>query len=54
MNELLSIVMDVAGKKLQVKHIEGPEGVRGRNSDNTAILEKLGWQPTIALRDGVK
>jgi nucleoside-diphosphate-sugar epimerase len=39
---------------LPIKHIPGPEGVRGRNSDNTLILEKLGWQPTVSLRDGLR
>lgn len=37
-----------------MKHIPGPEGVRGRNSENTLIMDKLGWQPTISLRDGLK
>ena len=37
-----------------IKHIPGPEGVRGRNSDNELILEKLGWQPTVSLRDGLR
>jgi GDP-D-mannose 3',5'-epimerase len=39
---------------LPIKHIPGPEGVRGRNSDNTLILEKLGWAPTISLNDGLR
>ena len=39
---------------LPIKHIPGPEGVRGRNSDNELILEKLGWQPTICLEDGLR
>ena len=43
------------GKKdLPIRHIPGPEGVRGRNSDNALILEKLGWEPTIRLADGLK
>lgn len=41
-------------QKLPIKHIPGPEGVRGRNSDNTLILEKLGWQPTVSLADGLR
>lgn len=41
-------------QKLPIKHIPGPEGVRGRNSDNTLILEKLGWQPTVSLKDGLR
>ncbi len=39
---------------LPTKHIPGPEGVRGRNSDNKLILEKLGWEPTVTLRDGLR
>jgi hypothetical protein len=39
---------------LRIKHIPGPEGVRGRNSDNELILEKLGWQPTVRLADGLR
>jgi GDP-D-mannose 3',5'-epimerase len=54
MNEMMNIVMNVEGKKLPIKHIPGPEGVRGRNSDNELILEKLGWQPTVTLKDGLR
>lgn len=46
--------MDVDGKRMPIKHIPGPEGVRGRNSDSKAILEKIGWEPTVSLRDGLK
>lgn len=55
MNELADICIDIAGKKgkLTHKHIEGPEGVRGRNSDNTLLKEKLKWEPQISLRDGL-
>ena len=41
--------MEVAGKKLIKKHIPGPLGVKGRNSDNRLIYEKLGWKPTQHL-----
>jgi GDP-D-mannose 3',5'-epimerase len=41
-------------KKLTVNHIPGPEGVRGRNSDNTLIKEKLGWAPNIPLTVGLR
>lgn len=54
MNEMMWIVMDVSGKRLPIRHVPGPEGVRGRNSHNDQILEKLGWQPTITLRDGLR
>lgn len=53
-NHLAEMIMNIAGKKLSVKHISGPLGVRGRNSDNRLIEEKLGWKPTAPLVDGLK
>ncbi len=53
-NQLAKIVMKIAGKNLKIKHIEGPLGVRGRNSDNRAIKEKLGWAPSMPLEVGLK
>lgn len=53
-NELARIVIDIAGKKLAVNHIPGPLGVRGRNSDNRLIAEKLGWKPSRTLREGLE
>ncbi|MBJ13531.1 MAG: NAD-dependent dehydratase [Candidatus Marinimicrobia bacterium] len=53
-NQLAEIIMEVAGKKVELRHIPGPEGVRGRNSDNKLIKEKLGWEPTQPLRVGLK
>jgi GDP-D-mannose 3', 5'-epimerase len=53
-NQLAELVMDVAGKELSIHHIKGPLGVRGRNSDNKLILEKLGWRPNRTLREGVQ
>ncbi len=53
-NKLAETVMKIAGKKLKIKHIEGPLGVRGRNSDNKLIEEKLKWKPTAPLADGLK
>lgn len=47
------MVMEIGSKQLPIKHIPGPEGVRGRNSDNAMIREKLGWEPTITLKDGL-
>ena len=41
-------------KNLPIKHIPGPEGVRGRNSDNQMIKEKLGWAPSIPVAEGLK
>jgi GDP-D-mannose 3',5'-epimerase len=52
-NHLAEIIMGVAGKKVGIKHIPGPLGVRGRNSDNHLIREKLGWAPSKPLRDGL-
>jgi len=52
-NELAGIVMNIAGKRLAIEHVEGPEGVRGRNSDNTRLREVLGWEPSIGLEEGL-
>ncbi len=52
-NQLAEIVMDIAGVKLNIKHISGPTGVRGRNSDNKLIKEKLGWAPSQPLKEGI-
>jgi GDP-D-mannose 3',5'-epimerase len=53
-NQLAAIVMRTAGKKLSIRHIAGPLGVRGRNSDNRLIAEKLRWRPTRPLVEGVE
>lgn len=53
-NDLAQMAMDISGKKLKIKHIPGPLGVRGRNSDNKLIEEKLGWKPSMPLRDGME
>jgi len=52
-NQLAEIIMDVAGKRVRIKHVPGPLGVRGRNSDNHLIREKLGWEPKLPLRVGL-
>jgi len=52
-NGLAEMAMDIAGKKLAIRHIDGPTGVRGRNSDNGLIFEKLGWKPNRPLREGL-
>ncbi len=54
MNEMAEICLEIVGKKMPLKHVPGPEGVRGRNSDNTLIKKALGWAPSITLRDGLK
>lgn len=53
-NGLAELIMDIAGKKLEINHIPGPQGVRGRNSDNRLIAERLGWQPSEPLRKGLE
>lgn len=53
MNEMMEMIKAFDSKPLPIRHIPGPEGVRGRNSDNALILEKLGWEPTIRLNDGL-
>jgi len=52
-NQLAEMVMEIAGKRLRIRHVPGPLGVRGRNSDNRLIREKLGWAPSAPLRDGL-
>lgn len=53
-NQLAELTMRIAGKKLSIRHIDGPLGVRGRNSDNRLIHEKLGWKPSQPLYEGLK
>lgn len=53
-NSLAEMIMEIAGKHLTITHIPGPLGVRGRNSDNRLIMEKLGWEPTMKLREGLE
>ncbi|HZS25159.1 MAG TPA: NAD-dependent epimerase/dehydratase family protein [Gaiellaceae bacterium] len=54
-NGLVDIVEGIAGVKLERKHnLSAPQGVRGRNSDNTLIRRELGWEPSISLEDGLE
>jgi nucleoside-diphosphate-sugar epimerase len=53
-NTLAEIIMDIAGKNLSINHIPGPLGVRGRNSDNKLIAEKLNWAPSYSLKKGLE
>lgn len=54
-NQLVDLVEEIADIKLERKYnLNAPKGVNGRNSDNTRILELLGWEPSISLRDGMK
>lgn len=53
-NGLYDLVSDIAGKKFEKKHdLSKPQGVRGRNSDNTKLREVLGWEPKISLQEGL-
>lgn len=52
-NQMAHLIMDIAGKKVRIKHIDGPLGVRGRNSDNTLIRAELGWAPSESLKEGL-
>jgi nucleoside-diphosphate-sugar epimerase len=53
-NQLADLAISVSNKKISKIHIEGPEGVRGRNSDNKMIAEKLGWSPSMQLSSGIE
>lgn len=53
-NELVDIVSEIAGVKLEKRHVDGPIGVRGRNSDNSKLRSVLDWEPTISLEDGLR
>jgi GDP-D-mannose 3',5'-epimerase len=52
-NQLADMVAKIAGIRITKKHIDGPQGVRGRNSDNTLLRQVLGWEPQISLEDGL-
>ena len=53
-NQLAEMIMEIAGKKLNIRHTSGPLGVRGRNSDNRLIEKRLGWRPCQPLVEGLK
>lgn len=54
-NELARIIIDISSKSgMSIKHVSGPQGVRGRNSDNTRLREVLGWEPQITLEQGLQ
>ena len=50
---LAGLAMAAAGVKLKIEHVPGPQGVRGRNSDNTLLRQTLGWEPAISLEEGM-
>jgi nucleoside-diphosphate-sugar epimerase len=52
-NQLADLIAEVAGVEIVRKHIEGPQGVRGRNSDNSLLEKTLGWTPQVSLEEGL-
>ena len=52
-NDLAKMIIEISGKNVSIKNIKGPLGVRGRNSDNRLIEEKLNWRPAIPLSEGI-
>jgi GDP-D-mannose 3', 5'-epimerase len=52
-NQLADMIAEIAGISIVKKHVPGPQGVRGRNSDNTRLREVLGWEPEISLEEGL-
>jgi nucleoside-diphosphate-sugar epimerase len=53
-NELADLISRIAGYPVEKLHVPGPQGVRGRNSDNTRLREVLGWEPRIPLEEGLQ
>jgi nucleoside-diphosphate-sugar epimerase len=52
-NNLAKMIAEISGKQISTMHVRGPQGVRGRNSDNTLIKKTLHWAPASKLRDGI-
>jgi nucleoside-diphosphate-sugar epimerase len=52
-NQLADMVADIAKFPVRKTHVAGPQGVRGRNSDNTRLRLVLGWEPQVSLEDGL-
>jgi nucleoside-diphosphate-sugar epimerase len=53
-NQLARIIIDISGKPgIGIEHVDGPQGVRGRNSDNTRLREVIGWEPRVSLEEGL-
>jgi GDP-D-mannose 3', 5'-epimerase len=53
-NELAHLIARIAGFEISIKHVDGPQGVRGRNSDNTRLRETLNWEPQLTLESGLQ
>ena len=54
MNDFAKVAMSFEHKALPIRHIPGPEGVRGRNSDNSLVREKIGWEPSTPISEGLR
>ena len=52
-DELAHLVIEISDKALGIVHVDGPQGVRGRNSDNATLRAVLAWEPTVSLEDGM-
>jgi nucleoside-diphosphate-sugar epimerase len=53
-DELAHIILELSGKRgVRIRHVPGPQGVRGRNSDNSKLVATLGWQPQTTLQEGL-
>jgi GDP-D-mannose 3',5'-epimerase len=53
-NNLARMCMEFKGEEIEIRHVDGPVGMRDRNSDNTLVNEKLGWRPTAPLKNGME
>jgi GDP-D-mannose 3', 5'-epimerase len=54
-NQLAELIIEVSGKDgITLQHVDGPQGVRGRNADNSRLRQVLGWEPATPLRDGLR
>lgn len=53
-NELAEIIIRISGKSLEIRHVDGPQGVRGRNSDNSLLRQVLQWEPAVSLEQGLR
>ena len=53
-NELADLIAGIVGVRIRKQHVEGPQGVRGRNSDNSRLRQVLGWEPAMSLEEGLR
>ena len=53
-SKLVDIIASISNKKISKKFVSGPEGVKGRNSDNKLIKQKLNWEPSLPLSKGLE